>query len=352
MIEMLKRIISPCPLDKLISAVRACGFDPAEYINSVNDMKNFNEDQATYHFILQGFRENRDFPMGRPMQGISELLNLSIENTGYQKLLASGVMVRQFQTAAKSNWDHLIELIKEIKSANFVPYIVIGDSHSELYSRFIDVDGRIFVPVNLVCSGATALGLGREDTRSGFGRRIYEWLKKLQSENIAIPEIFFKFGQVDVEFTSTFKRIKLDGNLFSLPDFVDFVDLSISSYEKFLREISYIGRLSVCSIFPPTLTDAAWNEGYVNANIAFAETGVSPESISKQVRNLEIPSMRSRTEMHALYNHKLKKMSEHLRLNFIDDFSPLVGNQGVVAEEFVPGHPGNDLSGVSAHGTD
>lgn len=46
--------------------------------------------------------------------------------------------------------------------------------------------------------------------------------------------------------------------------------------------------------------------------------------------------------MHALYNHKLKKMSEHLRLNFIDDFSPLVGNQGVVAEEFVPGHPGND----------
>jgi hypothetical protein len=252
-------------------------------------------------------------------------------------------MVRQFQTAAQSNLTELISLIKVLKLYGYKPYVVIGDSHSELYSRFIDDSGDIYVPVNLICSGATALGLGREGTRSGVGLRVIEWVADLKANVPDLPPIFLKFGQVDVEFTSTFKRMDSTTPLFSLSGFVEFSMNSIASYKKFIGKAGFAaGSFMICSIFPPTLTDAAWKEGYVNANIAFSETGEAIEEIAERVKRLEIPSMRFRTEMHSLYNHMLRAMAEEVGGEYVDDFTPLVGSSGIVATEFTPGHPGND----------
>jgi hypothetical protein len=222
---------------------------------------------------------------------------------------------------------------------------MIGDSHSQLYFHAIS-PYRPALGFNLNCSGGTARGLRNEKSRSGYGVRVLDWLTKaapfIESERLPV---FFKFGQVDVEFAYIFERVRSGQRAFSFADFEAFADSSVNGYLSFLSQVARHVRpelIRVCSIFPPTLSDACWSDGYVNAHIGFLEGEDDPDALRRRVMNLEIPNLRRRTDMHSFFNGELRKACARAGHLFVDDFSPLLGPNGTVDSSFMRTHDGTD----------
>jgi hypothetical protein len=152
------------------------------------------------------------------------------------------------------------------------------------------------------------------------------------------PEVatIFKFGQVDVEFVFNFKRIESRVAPFDADRFEEFCRRSAQSYVGFLGDHFHRRDVAVASIFPPALSDETWRAGYTNAHIAALEGDRSAEEIAAGVRLLEIPTLPERTRHHALYNAVLRELALRARLDFIDDFSPFIGADGLVDRAFTP----------------
>jgi hypothetical protein len=68
-----------------------------------------------------------------------------------------------------------------------------------------------------------------------------------------------------------FKRIETGHHWFEPEAFDQFCRRSVFSYVGFLNDHFKHHNVAVASIFPPTLSDEAWREGYVNAHIAATE---------------------------------------------------------------------------------
>ena len=128
-------------------------------------------------------------------------------------------------------------------------------------------------------------------------------------------------------------------------DFSKFAHKSIAGYGQFISDLTQVvdpRRIRVCSIFPPALSDEAWADGYVNAHVAQLEGMDDLAALKASVRSLETPTQATRTAAHALYNLYLREMCDQMGLTFVDDFTPMLGGDGLLDPKFVAGAKGAD----------
>lgn len=344
------RIIAPCALSDFLLAVEACGFRAEVFRQERLRDANLSDAGALYQYLTRDHLESRRIERAAAPDSLRRLLNLPVANRAYvtslARSLASGKCVgRLFRDAI---WDGLSpQTLEEAQIAGLNYFLVIGDSHSSCYVKEIK-DERL-VPLHLLCPGATIMRLGLEDARSGFGRKILNWLRDNSAtlRNLAVP-VFLKFGQGDIEFVCPLRRMSEQRMAFSLTEFEEFADECLDRYFEFIDKILFFvgpDLLRVCSIFPPTLSTAEGVENYGSKAIdhvatAFNWDAASREAFQDGMRQLEMPDLSVRTNMHAIFNAKLQLRCARRNIRYVDDFSPLIDWTGTVASEFIRDHNG------------
>lgn len=225
------------------------------------------------------------------------------------------------------------------------PYAVIGDSHSRLLvRRSRRADGAWLAPLWWLETGASARGLGRADARSGAGQRVRSAIDAALGLTDTAP-ILLKFGQVDLEFVQVFKRLEAGQRAFDADAFAVFAEQTVARYVAFLSEATAAAdraRLHVCSLFPPTLSDAAWRTGYVNAHIAELHGPADRGDLAQALGGLSLPDIAVRTGLHAAFNLALARAVAAEGLAYVDDLTPFLGADGVVDPLYVGAAAGSD----------
>ncbi len=343
--------LTPATGPELMEALAACGFTPAGYLAMHDDLigRGMQENDALGHYFRFGLHEGRHIPVSPRIDDFLPLLRVPVTDGQARRTLLFQFWTNQERVADETtDWDADITTISAaLFDAGALPYVVLGDSHSHCYSKPMIHDDVLLAPIHLLCSGGSALGLANAKSRSGYGNAIRDFFSRQASQaDRSVVRYLFKFGQVDAEFVSVFRRIQHGQARFAMADFERFARESVTRYEIFLGRVLEIfphpDRIKVCGIFPPALADATWRTGYVNAHIAFLETGQQVESLAEAVRDLEIPDLLTRTHMHALYNGLLQVACARLGLAFINDFTPLLSGAGVVERAWTGGNQGND----------
>jgi hypothetical protein len=323
-----------------------CGVSPTAYVESNPDLAQLPDGHAAMaHLIAGGLTEERRFPINLDLDGLGELAGLSLALEF--RAAAAATLINNCIAPASAFWDRaageqrafwarLVTILRGIAT----PYFVVGDSHSGLYRQAIAGTGgdRPLLPVHVLFSACSAQGLGNPASKSGAARRLAPLAEALTPDTPAI----FKFGQVDVEFVFAFKRIEAEQVQFDLEEFDRFCRRSVLSYVGFLHDRLRGRDVTVASIFPPTLSDEAWREGYVNAHIAAQEGDRPIEAIVAGLKQLEVPGLAERSRHHAHYNEILRHQAQRSGFAFIDDFSPFVGVDGVIDPVFTPTTRGRD----------
>jgi hypothetical protein len=333
------------PLDKIITALERCGFSPQAYVRANRDLllRLPDADTATIHLIAYGITEGRRFPIDLDPEGFDALGALGLA-PAFKAATAAALVNNALAPASafwsrsageqRALWKRLIPMLQGMAT----PYLIVGDSHSSLYRHLITEGTRPLLPVHVLLSACSALGLGNPQSRSGGAHRLAPLAQAIPPD---VPTVF-KFGQVDVEFVFAFKRIEAGERQFDPQQFDQFCGRSVESYIGFLDDHFGHAAVTVASIFPPTLSDAAWREGYVNAHVAATEGDRPLEEIRAGVRQLAVPDLRERTRHHAHYNGILRDRVARSGFAFLDDFSPFVGAAGVVDPRFIPTTGGRD----------
>ena|GEM_PF-1914197 len=225
------------------------------------------------------------------------------------------------------------------------PHAVIGDSHSRLLVRRARrADGAWLTPLWWLETGASARGLGRSDARSGAGQRVRVAIDTALAATPTAP-VFVKFGQVDVEFVQVFKRLERGQKGFDADVFKHFVDETIGRYVTFLAGATAPAdraRVHVCSLFPPTLSDAAWRTGYINAHIIDLHGPAGERDLASALEGLEMPDLAARTVLHADFNAALADAASAQGLAFSDNMTAFLGADGVVEPRYVGPAAGQD----------
>jgi hypothetical protein len=225
------------------------------------------------------------------------------------------------------------------------PYAVIGDSHSRLLiRRSRRADGAWLAPLWWLETGASARGLGQGTARSGAGQRVRTAIDQALEATDAAP-ILLKFGQVDVEFVQLFKRLETDQRAFDAVVFNAFLDETVSRYAAFLTDAVSPAdrwRVHICSLFPPTLADAAWRTGYVNAHVAALHGPADQQDLAVRLSRLSLPDLPTRTALHGGFNTALAAAVTARGFAFSDNHTPFLAAIGVVDPVYVGPAAGAD----------
>jgi hypothetical protein len=332
-------------LERIVDAIRQCGFSESAYLAANPDLVRALPDHlsAMMHFIATGSYESRVFPVDLRLDGLWALSRLDLKDDFKASMIY--VLINNYCQLESSLWKKSprelcafwAQLVGIIRSAG-TPYVIIGDSHSILYRQLILGDGAPIMPVHIMLSASSAMGLSNPASRSGARQRLAPLAE-------ALPDsvgILFKFGQVDVEFVSVFKRVEAASTNYDLTEFDQFCRRSVRSYIEFLSTHFCNRDVAIISTFPPALSDEAWRAGYINAHVAALETDGSIETIIAGVKQLQIPTLPERTRQHARYNEMLRGAALEAGFDFIDDFSPFLGPGAVLDPAFVLTSRGSD----------
>lgn len=233
--------------------------------------------------------------------------------------------------------------LRALRSLGAAPYGVIGDSHSRLLLRRDVRRGRWLAPIGALETGASARGLANVDGRSGAGARVQAALSRM----LAVEDlpILLKFGQVDVEFVHTFKRLASGVGAFDEAGFDAFLDETAERYVGFLAKATPVAdraRVRVMSLFPPTLSDASWRTGYLNGHIVELHGPAESADLAQSLARLEIPSQIHRTALHARASARLREAARAKGFAVEDDHTALLGPAGVVDEALLGHTAGRD----------
>jgi len=155
--------------------------------------------------------------------------------------------------------------------------------------------------------------------------------------------VFLKFGGIDCEFLWMSRRIRDRRDKVSLAEFDQFVGESIGRYGQFLdRLIAPLGRanLRVCSVFPSVMRDDCWVDGYLDAHRGSPENN---NALAEALKRVDVPDLRTRTELRRRYNRSLRALCREKDLKFIDDFNPLLGADGILDSRYLGAHGGRDF---------
>ena len=219
-------------------------------------------------------------------------------------------------------------LIAALQARGARPILIVGDSHSRLYVHRDRRGGRWLLPLHRLATGASARGLAKASSRSGQGDVVRALVERLATGSASIP-VLLVFGQVDVEFVFTFKRLEQDPP----------ADHDARVFEDFCREtvdayVTFAGGLpgppvAVAAIFPPALSDEAWRQGYLNAHIAHEHTALGAEALRERLQAARVEPLKARTADHELFNRRLRCAAEARGLGWVDTFAALIGEGGV-----------------------
>ncbi|MFT4250983.1 MAG: hypothetical protein QM608_00665 [Caulobacter sp.] len=227
-------------------------------------------------------------------------------------------------------------------AAGALPYGLVGDSHGRLLCRRGRREGRWLLPIWSLETGASARGLSADGGRSGAGPRVRAALARLLAIE-GLP-VLVKFGQVDVEFVHPFKRLDAGALAFDAAEFDAFADETIGRYVDFLTATvpaGQRGRVRVMSLFPPTLSDAAWRAGYVNAHI-IDQHGPADGDLAEVLADLEVPDLAGRTALHRLVGERLRRAAQAEGFVFVDDLAPFLGADGLADPALLGAAAGRD----------
>lgn len=222
-------------------------------------------------------------------------------------------------------------LIAAARAEGGLPLAVVGDSHSTHLVRRSRREGRWLLPLHRLCTGASARGLANPESAAGAGAAVRAFLALLGETPMPV---LFKFGQVDLEFVFTFKRLERRAQAFEAAAFEAFAAETVERYLAFLVEATPAAlkpHALVAGVFPPALSDAAWRQGYVNAHIADLHGPADSERLAARLAELEIPSLAERTRLHAGFNARLYAAARQAGFGVFDGFDSLLGPGGVLA---------------------
>jgi hypothetical protein len=327
--------VTPHQLQALQLAKRA-GFDAVSYLAANPDLQDagLDADRAAEHFILHGASERRQFPLDLALDGLRHL-------AGHDPRTAEGLMGAyggSFTRALASGdfgWlGRQCETLSYLTARGRRPYVLLGDSHSALYRRF----GESLLPLHHIFYGGSARGLGNRQSRTAAGAAICEVLRTVGG----LP-VFIQFGQVDVEFVYSFKRIASGSVAYDAHHYRAFALETGERYVKFLAEQIPAGdrrNLTVLRVFPPALSDAAWRQGYVNAHIA-EQNGLGVELAVEALRSMAIPSLSERTAVHRTFNSYVEAACRSCGIRVAGAFDELLAGD-VLDLKYVPQSCGAD----------
>jgi hypothetical protein len=228
-----------------------------------------------------------------------------------------------------------LSLVGALETEGAYPIAIVGDSHSTHLVRRAWRGERWMLPIHRLCTGASARGLANPEAAAGAGAKVRAFLAALAGSPMPVV---YKFGQVDVEFVFTFKRLESGKTGFDRAAFDAFAGETIARYVAFLADatpFSLLGHARVAGIFPPALSDAAWRQGYVNAHIADLHGHADAATLAEQLAELELPSLAERTRLHADFNARLLKAAAKANFAPVFGFKALLGESGTVAPRYL-----------------
>ncbi len=346
--EALAGMYAPAGLDEIRAWLLGCGFDAAGYLKQNPQLAaaGLDEAGALDYYLREGVFQFRAMPIGTVAPHIRRLLELGIERKDVLHALIDNLtfVSTLHDQALAGNWDIDVKAdIRPLPRLGAQPLLMIGDSHIKTYLRCAHHEDRLIVPFFFLCTASSAQGLGNPQSRARSGPKVAALMERLRG----LP-VFFKFGQVDAEFVSVFHRVREGQTRFRFEDFEAFARRSVERYGAFLagQATGHGARLiRVCAIFPPVLSDEAWQEGYVNGHVGHLEMFEDIDALSRAIAALELPDLATRTRMHEVYNVELRAMCARKRFTFVDDFTPLLSD-GIVRAD-IAGH-GRDHHVVGA----
>ncbi|HVX05174.1 MAG TPA: hypothetical protein VHA71_08655 [Rhodanobacteraceae bacterium] len=341
--------------EALLHATAALGFSVDEYFRTNPDLKEAGLDEAgaAYHYLSCGaLHEQRRFNscvQEGDRSWIAALQVFPLDSPASRMLLVNLMLNRIWSDRLPLDAGHgtCREFLEVCRRKAIRPVLMIGDSHCQAYLVPQEIGTIVHIPLQMVCHGGSAAGLANPDSKSGFGGAIARFFDT-HADLIREFELpcFFKFGQVDAEFVWIFKRAQRRETRWSAAGFEAFARNAVARYMDFLERLSaahgLVGQVRVLSIFPPTLSDASWHKGYVNARIRRLESDMEEDVLSERVRDLSIPTQRERTRLHALWNALVMAECARRGLLYVDDFQALLDHRGLVDDAYTAGHDGAD----------
>jgi hypothetical protein len=232
--------------------------------------------------------------------------------------------------------------IEALAARGASPVLIAGDSHSRLYVQRDRRGGRWLLPLHHLATGASARGLARAGSRSGEGERLRGLLEAAEAAGASFP-VLLVFGQVDVEFIFTFKRLEQDppanhdGRAFDA-----FCRETAEAYAAFAAGLPMAPDLALAEIFPPALSDAAWRQGYLNAHIAQQHTTLEPAALGERLAATRVEDLAARTGQHRVFNGHLRAAAEARGVAVIEAFDDLLNPCGVAGPERLGPAAGRD----------
>jgi hypothetical protein len=211
-----------------------------------------------------------------------------------------------------------IAMVRRLENLGAQPLLVAGDSHSRLHARATRRGGRWLLVILHAATGASAAGLANPQSRSGEGERLARLLAQARAGGLRAP-VLLVFGQVDVEFVFTFKRLRSDPPAaLDKAAFRRFCRETAQAYADFAASLTGPGPVTLASILPPALSDEAWRAGYLNAHLGSEHGELPLPVLAERLQRAEIASRGARTADHRRFDAALRRAASARGLGFLD----------------------------------
>lgn len=351
---------------RIYRLIEAAGFSPEAFRSSAADLLAGlpSSDWSTAHFaqfVELETKAPRCFPIDLDFDVLETISTLRILPTGFHKAsIVRGLIQSRIDFDARCThdphfWTKSLAIIARLGR----PMLVIGDSHSLIYRQTaVGPRGRLTIPLQMTCGGGSATGLSNRNSRSGYGAQIRKTalaLDEARSSGSPPVNVLFTFGQVDVEFVHTYRRLRDKRHAFDEARFDAFCSDVVERYVDWVSTLG-LGNAVLVGINPPCLDDDFIREGYIlqmrsylSSNIVDGEAAAF-DALVADVHLLELPCKARRTAQHRRFNDFLRETAERRGLFYIDRFSTMVGDNGSIKPIYAcagDGQPG--LSGRDIH---
>jgi hypothetical protein len=171
-------------------------------------------------------------------------------------------------------------------------YLIVGCSHI----NHLNINNNFDY---FICSGGSAKGLNNENSISGYGKKILEYLHKSSND---YDTLFFSFGGVDIDFSYIHKYLD-DKKI----NFFEFNQNIISNYLKYITDHFSNKTVVVMSVGLPTLDDDNLKKGLLNGHINYLED-YDLQKLKKKLDDCnDLPNIYYRTQIVLNFNEQLKR---------------------------------------------
>lgn len=325
------------------------GFSAAEYRGSGADLLDGlpSDEWSAKHFVqfLEAeVRTPRRFPIDLNFSCLEMLARKTVYSKWHLASLLRNLIQAQIDYSRdiikeKEFWGNVLKTLSLVG----VPVVFFGDSHSRLFRQTIHGNGGIIIPINVLCGGGSAVGLPNGSSRSGYGSLLNAATKAIgeaeQARKYKVP-VCFNFGQVDVEFVHTYRRLKRGDLRPGIAEFYEFCTEVSSSYIAWIRDLAALNTV-VVGINPPCINDKyifeaylAQMQVYLGAGVADENRGEDFEALVPEFYKLQFSDKLSRTEEHRYFNDCLQKQARQHRVNYIDGFQDLIARSGCIDPKY------------------